>query len=333
MPSRATKSVHQYWKKIILIFVDKKNLKRDAIILAAFCLFLAFIFIENQHTFFRRTTGKFRENIKQQEAASVMTDQQIYEEVRTIQEKISTNKWRLHQSQWYGIEIKYPETWEFPTKWAASRGSKWDYRFQFRKKSIAEGNPYIGFDVTIYDVAKTGELSKTEEFPAILVGQSKLEGECSNIAGHIIETGDYPAEEIYVPPADNCYKAALFFTNTKGAYIYNITPRLKDNSSLSGDPRVEITDNFPEFYSVISTFKLTDIVRPKPAPLKRVILAPMPVSYKIVGGRLVCAKENDRPAKSQKNKGKHMDMECCMDPDEYPNPHCYYPPDKYGKYL
>jgi len=50
-------------------------------------------------------------------------------------------------------------------------------------------------------------------------------------------------------------------------------------------------------------------------------------------GRRVCNKSNDKPSKSDKGKGKHMDMECCLDPDEYPNPHCYYSPEKYGKYL
>ncbi len=68
------------------------------------------------------------------------------------------------------------------------------------------------------------------------------------------------------------------------------------------------------------------IVRP-------VISAPYPNSYKKVNGRLICAKKNDHPEKSKKNKKKHMDMECCLDPDEIPNPHCYYPPEKYGKYL
>ncbi|NTW14237.1 MAG: hypothetical protein HGA31_04380 [Candidatus Moranbacteria bacterium] len=73
-----------------------------------------------------------------------------------------------------------------------------------------------------------------------------------------------------------------------------------------------------------------------PVPIRTIrptINAPFPRSYKNVGGRLVCAKKNDHPSKSNKNKQGHMDMECCLDPDEVPNPHCYYPPDKYGKYL
>jgi len=333
MRNTVLKSVNQYGKKIFLIFIDTKNLKRDAIILTAFCFILAAIFTESHYSFLRGSIREFRENIKQQEVIPSMTEGQIYEEVKNVQATINTDNGETFKSQWHGIEIKYPENWSVPTRQAAPRGSKWEYRYQFRKLDKTEENPYIGFDIFIYNSDKIKELSRTEEFPAAISEQSKLEGECLNLAGHIIETGDYPAEEIYIPPADNCYNTALFFSNTRGEYIYNIVPEFRDKSAISGDPRVEITDNFPEFYSIISTFKLTDFVRPKPVPFRRAISGPMPVSYKKAGGRLVCAKENDHPSKSQKNKGKHLDMECCLDPDENSNPNCYYPSDKYGKYL
>lgn len=59
----------------------------------------------------------------------------------------------------------------------------------------------------------------------------------------------------------------------------------------------------------------------------------MPYIYKMKDGRRVCSTKNDKPGKSKKNKKIHMDMECCLDPDETPNPNCYYPEEKYGKYL
>lgn len=67
---------------------------------------------------------------------------------------------------------------------------------------------------------------------------------------------------------------------------------------------------------------------------KPVIKAPGPYVFeKDSLGRKVCNKKNDHPGKSKQNKKGHMDMECCLDPDEIPNPHCYYDPGKYGKYL
>lgn len=64
------------------------------------------------------------------------------------------------------------------------------------------------------------------------------------------------------------------------------------------------------------------------------LVASLPASYKLDSrGRMVCEKNNDKPGKSEKDKPTHIDMECCLDPDEIPNPHCYYPRDKYGSLL
>jgi len=52
--------------------------------------------------------------------------------------------------------------------------------------------------------------------------------------------------------------------------------------------------------------------------------APPPASGKKVGDRWVCAKKNDHPRKSTQGKGIHVDRQCCLDPDEIPNPWCDY---------
>lgn len=47
---------------------------------------------------------------------------------------------------------------------------------------------------------------------------------------------------------------------------------------------------------------------------------------KEVNGRRVCEHKNDKGNKSkQSGKDVHIDRECCLDPDEIPNPRCYYP--------
>lgn len=46
---------------------------------------------------------------------------------------------------------------------------------------------------------------------------------------------------------------------------------------------------------------------------------------RIVNGRMMCLKSNDKPKLSKKKKW-HIDRECCLDYKEIPNPHCYYPP-------
>ncbi len=104
----------------------------------------------------------------------------------------------------------------------------------------------------------------------------------------------------------------------------------KKSSELCGkDPKDEELDKDLARLDYLERLKKAKSVnRPK------IINARSPAVYKTDSlGRKVCDKSNDKPSKSDKGKGRHMDMECCLDPDEYPNPHCYYPSGKYGKYL
>lgn len=238
-----------------------------------------------------------KETVK--EAEKTLSEEQIYQEVKSIQETVDTSKWKIHQSQWHGFKIKYPEEWLNPINQTALRGSRWEYRYQFRKNTTAENNSHIGFDAVIYNLKKIKGLAETDEFPFIKNEDLKKEGKCETIEGHLIETGDYPAEEIYIPPTDDCYSSTLFFSFTRGEYVYNLIPITKAGIEMTGDPRVEIVDNFPEFFAAVSTLNTIDIVRPKPIIAPR-ISAPFPVAFKSVNGRLICSNKNDHPSKSKK---------------------------------
>lgn len=54
---------------------------------------------------------------------------------------------------------------------------------------------------------------------------------------------------------------------------------------------------------------------------------------KILNGKMICANDDDHPGKSNKNPRGHIDNECCLDPDETPNSLCYYPQEKYAKFI
>jgi hypothetical protein len=51
---------------------------------------------------------------------------------------------------------------------------------------------------------------------------------------------------------------------------------------------------------------------------------PILAKVKMVNGRPMCAKKNDKGSKSDKYNYVHVDQECCLDPDEIPNPRCSY---------
>lgn len=334
------------WKFFFVVFFSKKNLGRDAVILSGLILLLISFWS------FQNWTEKNKKQLatveKAKEEELVLGENSTREEsidpvvvesesVAETIAKIDTKNWTPYQNTWYGFELSYPNNWNGPTIRRAPSGVLWESQIQFRLKETTDDNPFVGFDVVIYPVSKVKELKNTEEFPALKNEEIIAEQpECATLEQHLLETGDYPAEEIYVPIGDECFSATMFFTNTRDQYIYNIAPRLKEGMGLAGDVTEELRNYLPEFFASVSKFNLIQIVRPKPAPLKpksTTSSAPIPVSYKLEGGRMVCDKKNDKPGKSKTNKKRHLDMECCLDPDEYPNPHCYYPPEKYGKYL
>jgi len=319
----AKKKTKKQNKSLCQSFLRKDNLIRDIIIVAV-VIGLSALFINRKLLYekltVQREVGRITEEAAQNEAEDSTID---------------TTEWEKFQSQWYGFELKYPEGWEKPVLKTAIRGSKWEYRFQFRKKELVEDNLYIGLDVVVYNVRKVKELSNTDEFPAVKNEELKAQGACQEIGGHFAENENYPAEQIYIGPNDDCYEQAYFYTIIRDEYIYNIVPIVEREMEKTFQLESEIIKEFPEFIALSSTFNLIDIKRPKPVAVKPKITAPMPAAAvkRDSQGRLVCAKKSDHPGKSHKGKGKHLDMECCLDPDEYPNPHCYYSPDKYGKYL
>jgi len=331
---KTNKYVSWCWKSVCVILFDKKHAKRDIMFLSFLVIMIGIILGTSRYTgknTQRLTTVQAtvpEEQLSEQEAL-----QREEEEVPVIQAQSDTSSWIPYQNLWYGFFLKYPRDWSDPTVKKAPVGAMWEQKVQFRAKASDDKNPFEGFDVTVYGVAKAKELSNVDEYPKLKNEEFSANDECATIEGHLLEVADYPAEEIYIPISDACYNSALFFSNIRGSYIYIIAPKLKEGAGLAGDPAREVASHMPEFFSVAKNWELINIHRPKPTPPAPKITAPLPASFKISGGKRVCAKKNDHPSKSDQNKGKHMDMECCLDPDEYPNPNCYYSPDKYGKYL
>ncbi len=262
---------------------------------------------------------------------------------KIIPPEIDSSSWKEYKSDWYGFGLNYPPNWKPPVTSnpvyhkpdnqndnRAAVKDPWEKRFFFAKPE-EENNGYLGFDVFVYNVKTIKELKNTTEFPQVQAAFIENQLSCNyNIEDHLIESDLLEAEEIYVPLMDSCLKNTFFFSVTREEYIYNIVPRIKDDYIPQKDIKEEVVAQLPDFFGVAPSFTLIKINQVKPKPK---ITAPMPVSFAVVNGRLVCNKKNDKPGKSDKTKHRHLDLECCLDPDEYPNPHCTYDPGKYGKYL
>ncbi len=320
-----------FLKKLILkkfVFCRKVSIEHIFIVALFFAGLIVFLLLISYHQFlYQKVAGIFGLN---DEKAAV---EQVVDVEKKIEDpEIDTTNWKLYQTRWYGFEIKYPENWKKPLLKTATAKDRWEYRYQFRKQNSEEGGLYAGFDVVVYNLKKTKELFNSDEFPTIKSEELENQDSCKQIEGHIIENEKYSAEQIYVGPDDDCHNPVYFFTLTSEDYIFNIAPIGEDEEMII-QTRNDMLQNFPEFFVAASTFNIIEIKRPQ-AIIRQKINAPMPVWYKKDSlGRMVCAKKNDKPEKSDKNKKKHLDMECCLDPNEYLNPHCYYEPAKYGKFL
>jgi len=328
-------SLSSFKKEFYSHFFCKKHLLRDFFILLTTILFSGLIIASNYYSLsLKKKTPSFKNSTRS--LSNSIPKEIILPEIKTLQETIDTTNWSEYQNRWYGFALKYPTGWQAPLVQKKSAGDRWIARYQFIYPNSPTESPFDGFNLTIYENSTNLTLFQTAEFSALKAISKENAVLCQNIQGHLLETGDYPAEEIYIGEENECYFPTLFFSINQGQYIYNLSPKLKTATNYNPeiDRRIELTNFFPEFFSVAANLRLIDIVRPKPIPPKPKITAPRPVSFeKDALGRLVCDKKNDKPSKSDKTKKKHLDMECCLDPDEYPNPHCYYDPKKYGKYL
>jgi hypothetical protein len=331
------------------IFSYGNNLALNSLI-AAFLVGLAVLIIFNYHLLF----------FKQVELKNSVIVNNDNVEISMI--KMDMNNWKKYPALWYGFEIKYPENWKKPEVQDAPAGADWEYRYLFRKKDPVENactedvksltmagwqpkylfykknmekeDPYSGFDMVIYDMEKIKEPAGIGELAAFENAELIGVGICGQLEQYLLENENYPAEKISILSDNNCHNSVFFYSLMREGYLYNLIPALKKDLEMPADSKKEAINDFSEFFSIASSFNLVDIKRPKLVPPKPRISAPKPAAEtKNANGRMVCAKKNDKPGKSDKGKGKHLDMECCLDPDEYPNPWCYYSPDKYGKYL
>lgn len=216
-------------KTIREFFFCKNNLTRDVIIILI-SIGLAALLTTNHHKFSYQQTKK--QNT--QPAKKPITKQVAIVENEAENSTMDTTNWKLYQTQWYGFELKYPKEWNNPILKNAAAGAKWEQRYQFRKSSIDESNPYIGFDVVVYNVNKVKELSNTDEFPTIKNEELKNQGICNSITGRVGENENYSAEQVYIDQNDDCYNATYFYTLTRDNYIYNIVPIVeKEKGKLS----------------------------------------------------------------------------------------------------
>lgn len=225
-----------------------------------------------------------------------------------------TANWKLFESAKYGFSIKYPTGWQEPVETSPIPGSSYLSRIKFKDSKES-------FDVYIYSAAKfpgplgTDNLKKKDE--------SVDPKECASFDDITLGEEGYSAKEVNVKADDPCWEETFFYSLTKNGYTFNLVPSFGNKYDIKNfDEKIDLVKVFPEFYDISSTLNFEEkesAVQSSGRAVQRAAGPPKP-RYS-AGAR--CAHKNDKPGYS-KTKGKHMDEDCCPDPDEWPNPRCAY---------
>jgi len=247
--------------------------------------------------------------------------------IQALLEKQEMEKWKTYKNTAYGFMLKYPDNWLDPVVIKPEKGVKFRYKVSFRNASAEEAGQK-GFDVVVYRSNKlSGGNTEPEYTDNLVIKDSAAENyeNCLEPDVHEVGPNKYPAIEVSALKDDPCFQETYFFSIQKGSNIFDVVPFPEGGVGYPDyDGEKKVAETLPEFNRILSTFELLTIAAKKTTVVPR-ITAPKPVAkVKNVGGKRVCAKKNDKPHKSKQNKKKHMDMECCLDPDEIPNPWCTY---------
>ena len=219
--------------------------------------------------------------------------------------------WKTYKDPIYRFEIKYPSDWALPqTQRINDPDYEYEYEADFGTQETLDGNGFEGFSLFIFPTEKcqTAGQQGSGGSPSCATQKTK------------ISTG-----------VDSVENIVEFSTSV---YTYTLVPYIPDNGA---DPQFvkkaalefgEAQKNF--FYDpnlkILKPVSQKTAMSPKaPTPIGRKGKLTGAVSF---GGRLVCPHPNRKPMKSP-NQGKHVDEDCCPDPDEWPNVACSYKPGDY----
>jgi len=292
------------------------------ILFAFFAIGFSMIYYQKTFELYEKLSDKY---LGSKEALIQTTEEEKMFTGETIAEPIDTTSWDTYQNKWYGFEINHPDSWKNNTQYktATEKSARYETIYKFRKDGDGEGDIFSGYNVIVYSAQKVKNIEDTNEIRK-KDDISENTNNCFFSEEVNLGSENNQYQKVSIKDDNACYEPAYFYNISEGNYVYNIVPAVKEDTEKLSNPEEEANKYFPEFKEAVSSFRFIPITRPQ-VKLKPKITARKPVSAKIVGGKLVCAKKNDHPRKSRNgNKKGHLDLECCLDPDEMPNPWCAY---------
>ncbi|MDP1846143.1 MAG: hypothetical protein Q8L09_05420 [Candidatus Moranbacteria bacterium] len=232
-----------------------------------------------------------------------------------------TASWQVYDSQKYNFSIKYPPDWQTPKETSPDSESKYLLKISFNSQANSKGESRNGFDVFIYSSSKFTNYLGTDNL--VQKSGNIEQQDCPHFDDITLGESGYPAKEINVTAEDPCWEETFFYSLTKNGFTYNIVPRSGNKYDIKNfDEKISLVKILPQFYDIVSTLNFTEKESVAQTSKRVVQKAVSPPKARYTAGAK-CNHKNDHPRKS-KTKGKHIDEDCCPDPDEWPNPRCAY---------
>lgn len=237
---------------------------------------------------------------------------------------VNISNWKTYEDSSYDFKIKYPESWADPQAQVID-DKNFDYQYvvNFGTEKTLNGNDNKGFSIL---VSKNKTADENIDECDCACDQLKVD---SNQENYIAPTSSYILPEL---KAEEDYNSCYFYQFMGEDYEYKLIPILSSDSNSSPLEN----DGLNEFELAKNTFTVDyESVQQKAIKLEEERLAAIERARQAEIARLAaierarqaslrsCPHPDRKPSYSD-TKGKHMDEDCCPDPDEWPNPKCRY---------
>lgn len=301
--------------------VCKTNLKRD-IVITGIAILLAVFIIGGDRYFYAN-------KIQSQKIATEAIQSAIQDPTQAGAEKqpIDTTSWKTYKDSQYDFEIRYPDSWAEPQAQAINNSDfVYQYQVKFGTNDSLNGNGNEGYSVFVSKKTAADTLGD-----CINQAQGSSNSASSQQGGNNSQCLLY---KLKVPGVSSDYHSYQFIS---GEFEFNLLPTLtlSDSSQLS-------TGNITELDSAADTFTLDfEAIKNKTAEQLKKQQQQQAAAARIAlinaypsptKGTPVCPDIHSKPTFSA-TKSKHIDEDCCPDPDEWPNLRCRYKPSDFNIML
>lgn len=229
---------------------------------------------------------------------------------------IDTAGWKTYQNNLYNFEIKYPNGWAEPKEEKfLDPDFAYEYKITFSPDGAQQNGSAEGFTIFIYKTEPCvdgSNFSNSQNLGLFNQLSSNATQQCSTHKAIVINGN-----------------SNYFYEFSGKIYTFTIFPFHADENNP-----VLAENGHDQFKASVRTVVFDFIPKPEN---KTIYLAPKNPAVKktnavVYSGGQKCPHPGQKPQKSQA-KGKHVDEDCCPDPDEWPNPVCAYKSPDYAIML